>query len=452
MAALNVAGMCFHSHSNNILSGLTHGQFPGNPITSGKRPAGTVLLEEPIKRFRIPTVKAECIMDESIDLVTYCAPEEIDIIDAETGQKYQTCRIPVMMSGVLRGFVPLPRRYEGVWLELAYNIVMFRCTWKFWAEEERKARRRQHRDNAATLRRTTGTQLAQHMLARLIAVRELVSWEHDTEKSGYERVRTLDEWKIRSSRDMFNIPYDKVPVADRKFLAADPIRAENLALFGKFVNCGDAFTTLINIYIYVCVYVEGDWNLDEEGKRMLSPPEDLAEWIHGELEEFEETFNTIIKPQALKDLKSSGIYRQTQYEQGARLPTQWHEGHEPHPYFWSVKQWNWTAAGERLDIVLFHPSLDNVNLAGNDVWHKPIDFLYYVLKEDPPYTQFEEFTQDLDALFNMVVIEPALPKIHGLAHQLWYGERTWREFVKALLDNHLQIRGAVTTTSEQRGI
>lgn len=249
MAALNVAGMCFHSHSNNIMSGLTYGQFPGNPITSGKRPAGTVLLKEPIKRFRIPTVKAEGIMDDSMDFVTYCAPEEIDVIEAETGEKYQTCRIPVMMNNKLRGFVPLPRRYEGVWLELAYNIVMFRSTWRLWAEEERKTKRKQQKENAATLRRTTGTQVAQHMLARLIAVRELVSWEHDTEKAGQERVLTLDEWKIRSSRDWFNISFDKVQVADRKFLAADPIRAENLVLFGKFVNCGDAFTTLINIYI-----------------------------------------------------------------------------------------------------------------------------------------------------------------------------------------------------------
>lgn len=93
-----------------------------------------------------------------------------------------------------------------------------------------------------------------------------------------------------------------------------------------------------------------------------------------------------------------------------------------------------------------------MNLAGNDVWHKPIDFLYYVLKEDPPYTQLEEFTQDLDALFNMVAMNPDLPKIHGLAHKLWYGEGTWSEFVKALLNNHLQLPGAVTTTSERQGI
>jgi hypothetical protein len=97
-------------------------------------------------------------------------------------------------------------------------------------------------------------------------------------------------------------------------------------------------------------------------------------------------------------------------------------------------------------------SLDDINFAGKDVWHKPIDFLYYVLKEDPPYTQVEEFLQDLDTLFNMVATGPDMGHIHGLGKQLWYGELTWREFVEALMNNHLPHRYAVATTSEQKGM
>jgi hypothetical protein len=69
--------------------------------------------------------------------------------------------------------------------------------------------------------------VVQHMLARLLAVDELVSWSHDTDTSGQERVLALDEWKICSSHNWFNISYEQVPSRDHKFLNADPIRPEN---------------------------------------------------------------------------------------------------------------------------------------------------------------------------------------------------------------------------------
>jgi hypothetical protein len=96
--------------------------------------------------------------------------------------------------------------------------------------------------------------------------------------------------------------------------------------------------------------------------------------------------------------------------------------------------------------------LDNIYLAGNNPWDNPIDLLYCVLKEDPPYTDIKEFIQDLDALFNIVTDDPNLEQIHYLAMQLWLGEMTWREFVVDLMRNHLRLRHAASSTSEEKSM
>ncbi|KAG2088630.1 hypothetical protein BD769DRAFT_1680261 [Suillus cothurnatus] len=93
---------------------------------------------------------------------------------------------------------------------------------RLWEEEEKKAKRKAQKEKARLLCCTTGMLVVQHMLARLLAVDELVSWSHDTDTSGQERVLALDKWKIQ----------------------------------------------------------EG-WNIKDKGNGLLSPPDDTAEWIDG---------------------------------------------------------------------------------------------------------------------------------------------------------------------------
>jgi hypothetical protein len=404
-----------------------------------------VLLENPIKSFIIPTVRAECIFDDTADVVTYGAPEETEIIDGDSGEAVQTCRVPVVMDQKLMGYVPLPKRYATVWLELSYYIILHTNMWKLWEEEEKKAKRKAQKEKAGLLRRTTGTLVAQHMLARLLAVDELVSWSHDTDTSGQERVLALDEWKIRSSRDWFNISYEQVPSKDHKFLNADPIRPENRVLFGEFVSYGRVLGKSDSHD------AEEGWNIKDEGKGLLSPPDDTAEWIDGEIDGLPEMFRDMLKPQALAALNAQNCYFETQYDEKAKLPERWHEGHDPIPHFWSAKQWDWTAMGKVPDVFSWCSSLINAYLAGNSPWHNPIDLLYFVLTQDPLYDDIAEFTRDLDGLFMLVVNEPEMEPVHELASQLWLGELTWREFGESLMKDHLHLRKAVSATSEIKG-
>ncbi|KAG2029990.1 hypothetical protein BDR03DRAFT_987380 [Suillus americanus] len=387
---------------------MASGNTAGNATTSGMRPASIIPLMNSICSFSIPTVKAECIMDNTVQAVTFSPPEDIDIIDRKSGKTFRTCRVPVMENRKLRGYIPLPMRYREAWLELSYYIVMHTNVWRLWVEEEEKMKRKSQKEKAAILRQNTGALVAQHMLARLLTVLELVGSLCGTSMPGPERVHTLDEWKIRMSRDWFNITYEEVSRADIAFLNADPIRPENRDFF------------------------EMDWNIDEEGKGLLSLPEDLAEWFDGNIAGLNEMFRTTLKPQALAALKAEDCYYQTQYKKNAKLPARWHEGQQPSPYFWSVKHWNWVAKG-------------------NDLLVKPIDFLFYVLNEGPQYTVIEEFIQDLSALLNIVATaEPDWDDIHNIANQLWLGEMTWREFVDALMRTHLRLRNVVSATSEQK--
>ncbi|KAG2121484.1 hypothetical protein DEU56DRAFT_918170 [Suillus clintonianus] len=364
----------------------------------------TVPLLHPITSFAIPTVNAECALDETATEVSYRPPEVTDVIDFATGETFQTCRVPVVQSKRLSGYVPLPIRYQAVWLQLTYCIILYTNMRRLWEEEEQKNTRRASKENAAILRKNSGALVAQHMLARLLAVDELVSLSHDTSIPGNESVRILDEWKIRWSRDWFNTTYDKVFAAGAKFLNADPIPQENVELF------------------------ESDWNVDEEGKWLLKPPADLGDWFDGEIKGLDAIFEKTLKKQALASLKTPSDYSQHHYNDKAVLPARWHEGHEPTPYFWSVKQWTWVAKG-------------------NSMWEKPIDLLYFCLTEHPPFVTVMQFAKVLNCLVRIVAPNPKPKQVRLLASQLWSGQRTWSEFVEALLRDH--FRNASAYTSEK---
>lgn len=307
-------------------------------------PPRMISLANPITSFLIPTVTAECIADKTLDTVIYRPPEEVEVIDEKTRKTFKTCRVPVTENQRLSGYIPLPKRYLKVWLELSYYIVVYSNVWRLWKKEEEKARRKVQKEKAAFLRLNTGTLLAQHRLARLLTVQELIGRPHDASTPGRERVRTLDEWKVRLSRDWFNITCEEVPGEDIAFLKMDPIAPENRRFFGEFILRGRV-VALVHSTI-----VETHWDIDDEGKGLLSVPEDLAEWFDGEIDGLDEMFKDVLKPQALAALKGNYDYYQTQYDDKAKLPARWHEGLEPRPYFWSVKHWNWAAKGGEADL------------------------------------------------------------------------------------------------------
>ncbi|KAG2352998.1 hypothetical protein BDR07DRAFT_1383652 [Suillus spraguei] len=217
----------------------------------------------------------------------------------------------------------------------------------------------------------------------------------NTRYLGYSTVLEL----LSSSYDAVISGQERVTPKDANFLQVDPIRPENRAIFA---NNGPCF---------------------------LFPPNDLAKWFDGKVDGLQEAFQKTLKAEALKALKRQDRYFQTQYHQHARLPERWHEGQQPRPYFWSIKHWQWVANG-------------------NNLWLRPIDFLFYVLNEKPLYTVFEQFTQDLDALLNIVTEDPDREDVYNIANQLWFGEMTWREFVDTLMSIHLRLKNAVSTTSE----
>ncbi|KAG2062888.1 hypothetical protein BDR04DRAFT_1123634, partial [Suillus decipiens] len=352
---------CIHMGNLNFAALRADTGTVAFPTTSGKRPAGTVLLDEPIASFMIPSLNAECVFEQTDAEVRFLASEETDVVDGKTKETFRTCRVPIMGGDWLIGYIPLPMRYQRTWLELSYCIVIHTQMWCLWAVEEKDSTK-SLKQKAATLRQNIEALVAQHMLARLLVVDKMVSYVRGTTIPGKESVRSLNEWKIRWCRDWFNTTYNQAVSTGQRFLQADPIRAENRALFlGFFLSC--------HILIYSHrVPVEQDWNINDDSKALLFPPDDWDHWIDGE-----------------------GPYSETNYDSRARLPARWHEGQRP----------------------------------GNSLWDMPMQFLYCALKQNLPYTHFEQFLQDMRALINIVGETPDWNEVQAISKQLWMGEMTW---------------------------
>ncbi|KAG1860089.1 hypothetical protein F4604DRAFT_1930418 [Suillus subluteus] len=162
----------------------------------------------------------------------------------------------------LIGYILLPIQYQQVWLDLSYCIILYTQMWRMWAKEEPQ------NNEVVMLYWNCRAMVAQHTLARLLAVDEMVSLLHETATPRQERVCILNEWKICWYRDWFNTTYDKVVGTGARFLNADPVSPKNQAFcYGN---------------------AEGGWNIDKESKTLLSPPNDLEEWFEGEIKGLDE--------------------------------------------------------------------------------------------------------------------------------------------------------------------
>ncbi|KAG1847011.1 hypothetical protein DFJ58DRAFT_843328 [Suillus subalutaceus] len=344
------------------------------------RPVPPVRLRRSIACFSIPLIRAELVMDESLTnlgtLITYSAPQEVVAVDFDTRMEHTTCRVPVMEGGQLRGL---------------------------WSKEEGKALNSKEKKMATTCRQNAGTLLVQYMLARLLAVEELVGLNYNTDP-GEERVKVLNEWKVRMVRDWFYMTYSEAEADGPEFLHADPVNLENKAFF------------------------ERKWDIEEEGRDIMSLPADTNLWIHGRIEGFDDAFEKTIKPQSFEEMSKPSQFFETRYEEGAKLPSRWHEGHEPRPLFWSIKQWDWFR---------------------NDYWNAPIDFLRYALVTEPAYHDVGQFLGDLRSLSGIISLNPNWQDIEANAKDLWLGKMIWREFVDSLSIS-LSLSEAETLTSEKR--
>ncbi|KAG2062492.1 hypothetical protein BDR04DRAFT_1123906, partial [Suillus decipiens] len=308
-----------------------------------------------------------------------------------------------MEGAALIGYIPLPLRCRAAWLHLSYTIVAHAQTWSLWRAEEEAARNDTSKEQAVFMRQNSGAAVAQHMLARLMVVEELVAWNYQESTPGEECVRALNEWKVRWSRDwFFGATYDDACANGQKYLEADPISPQNKA------------------------FLEDDWGLDGNDKALLFPPDDLSKWFDGEIEGFEALFKKTLKKQAIAYLSKPDQYVDMQHNDTATLPARWHEGQKPAPRFWSPFMWNWAAKG-KLFIECY---------IRNDFSTNAMQFLYKALTQNPPYTRFEQVLQDVNALMNVVSKTHDWSDIEEATQQLWMGEMTWREFVNYLMDNY----------------
>ncbi|KAG1834969.1 hypothetical protein DFJ58DRAFT_847499 [Suillus subalutaceus] len=378
-------------------------------MNATRRNSTTVPLRQPITSFAIPLVHAEVVMDDWLKnddtRITYGEPQENEV---ETTESYKMCQVPVFEGGRKQGFVPLPLRYRDVWLELSYNIVLCSNLWELWLEEGMKKLKGKKVDMVVTCRQNTGAMLVQHMLTRCLVVEQLLKLDYLTEP-GKESIPLLDEWKIRMCRDWLNKDYDEAFVEGREFLVADPVTAANKVFFGKLVAS-------VRAHPPPNMQLEKGWNINDQGKDSLSPPPDPATSINGRVEEIRETFECVIKPQALNELKKPGAFHETRHLKDGDLPGRWHEGHSPHPLFWSEAQWEWYSQGH--------------DFAGT-----PIAFFNFVLRKEPSYTNVKEFEDDVKSIANIIVANGDgndRDDIQEIVGGLWLGEMTWREFVDHL--------------------
>jgi hypothetical protein len=107
--------------------------------------------------------------------------------------------------------------------------------WELWAAEEESATKKGVKDKCALLRKNTGAVVAQHTLARLLAIEELLTLSLEASLPGKESVRILDEWRIRWCRDWLTSTYQQAMKSGATFLNADPIHPKNRAFFGKSI-------------------------------------------------------------------------------------------------------------------------------------------------------------------------------------------------------------------------
>lgn len=206
--------------------------------TAETRPAGEVIprpLAHPITSFAIPNVFAECVFSETDVPVVFGVPEEIEVVHPETEDKYHTCRVAVSIDEEHVGYIPLPKRYRATWLELSYNIVLYTQMWRLWGDEAATAPRRSMKDKFVILRKNSGAVVAQHKLARLLAIEELLTLSLEASAPGEESVRILDEWRTRWCRDWLTSNYKQVVASGAMYLNADPIHPNNRAFFGESI-------------------------------------------------------------------------------------------------------------------------------------------------------------------------------------------------------------------------
>jgi hypothetical protein len=108
-------------------------------------------------------------------------------------------------------------------------------------------------------------------------------------------------------------------------------------------------------------------------------------------------------------------------------------------------------AGSRCHLVAYH-YLQKYIFLGNSFWETPMDMLFYVLSQDPRYSDVEEFMGDVDSLLTILTSRPELENARLLVNQLWMGEMTWREFVEDFMHIYLQqVKEARSNTSERKG-
>jgi hypothetical protein len=106
------------------------------------------------------------------------------------------------------------------------------------------------------------------------------------------------------------------------------------------------------------------------------------------------------------------------------LPERWYEGHQPSPYFWGKKQWDWVAEGDIIVLCQYILLLTKLHFAENSFWHTAMDLLYIVMTDETPSATYKDFIQILDSLLHIIDPTPKLEEAHNITKQLWMREMT----------------------------
>ncbi|KAG2338168.1 hypothetical protein BDR05DRAFT_1004411 [Suillus weaverae] len=198
--------------------------------SAAKHAAISRVLPQPIHDFCIPVTKAKPSMDNWVAL----EPHRIHygILELKNYAQLECLWVPVMKAQRLLGYVPLPTRYELLWVYLCYCVDYWLAIWKCWDSELKKKWKKtkstnpkiqqERADLIATCRKNNSAHFLQAMVARRTMLEEcMMNGVND------EQIKSLDEFIIRNYQDWLFLEFDELPDNADRYLEADPLYAGN---------------------------------------------------------------------------------------------------------------------------------------------------------------------------------------------------------------------------------
>lgn len=169
--------------------------------------------------------------------VWYGLPESLEYPHPKGGS-YSRCRVEVFQTnGESLGYLPLPARYAGAWVQLCYTVVYWMSQWKAWVAELAKPPRSEEQppEIIQLCVNNSGARFLQYLLIRRLIVEELL--HHHASRDGDDELQVFDEYLIRERFDWLWTDFNDIPVSKRGSLRLDPADPKNKDMFGRRLLC-----------------------------------------------------------------------------------------------------------------------------------------------------------------------------------------------------------------------